>query len=277
MSLLKEFILLDDAKNYKRHCRTADLLEAQTLNFRASKPQILRWIAEVKAGSKDHANLIRYSPFYEIVKNTKANKVGAALDAGIPEQFSQKWKAALSATPWDTDGVWSQQNFNASLKRKTDGKTFNFYITVSRTPEDVQKFFNALPKLAHQLSELSDKKNAAISFKTHRLLDVFMTHNDSLKVYFYDIALKSAIEAEVRKWAAANKIELNKRSHEHGVDISGSSGAQRAPGTGSHGQRIADKLADALINSIKQHGEKFTNEQYYEWIAKYALVLIKAT
>jgi Na+/phosphate symporter len=146
---------------------------------------------------------------------------------------------------------------------------------VLRQPaKEVAKFLDAMPDLSNRLKKLAEKENIAISFKTHRLMDSFMGHNDSLKVYYYDASKKAVVTEAVRQWANANKIVTAKRTHEHGTDISSAEGIDRKEGTGSHGQRIADKLARSLLETIKKHGKSFSPEQYYQWITKYAIQLI---
>lgn len=252
------------------------LAEQQTLNFKHFKPQIEKWIESVKNKSTTDRGLIQQAPFYDIITNS-ISKVGDAAALGISPDFQKIWKDTLSKAPWDTDGVWSQMNFNSTKKKKVDSKTHNFYISVGRSSEnDVERFFKALPDLAKQLSSLADSEGIAISFKTHRLLDAFVNHNDSLKVYFYDEAAKEKIAQEVRAWAKAAKITLGARSHEHGTDIESAEGLNRKIDTGSHGQRIADKLSLSLLELIRKNGDAYTTEQYYQWIAKYAVSLIKS-
>jgi hypothetical protein len=102
------------------------LLEQQTLNFAAAKPQILKWIENAISSTMSDDKLIKFSPFYDVIVNKTGVTVGKAHQMGIDSGFATKWKSTLSQSPWDTDGVWSQQNFNTAAKNKTDGKTYNF-------------------------------------------------------------------------------------------------------------------------------------------------------
>lgn len=235
------------------------LVEAQQFDLDSKKVLIFKFIDMVRAGKK----LGEYdNPFYKII----------AGDPKVTTQYSQEqkngWKNYFSQKPFYTDGVWSQIEINPNFEKptKSEGRTLNRYVTVNNDKENVAKFFKGLGVLNKYLNQISNQYQSPIAYKTHRLLDAFITHNDSLKVYFYDPKLKEPIDNAIKQWAQTTGIELGERSHEFGVDIKGQS---------SYGMILSRKVGDAFANLIKQYGDKYTNEQYFLWIKKYLPNIIK--
>jgi len=126
-------------------------------------------------------------------------------------------------------------------------------------------FWNKLNELDKMLREFSDKRHVAISYKTHVIFDMFLTHNDSLKVYYYDNLLKGDIESIVKKWVSDHNIKLSDRSHTHGVDKDGE----------SYGQIVADNVLKLFVDTIKRY-PNHKDEEYYEWIKKHMGEIIKS-
>jgi hypothetical protein len=236
------------------------LNESQTFDFDNSKNMILKYIQKVRKNEKltDADN-----PFYNII-------VGNVSFTNLfDDDTKNKWKDYFSNKMFDTDGVWSQRNFNQGLERKSGkDRTFNYYITVDKDKNNILLFWNKLGELDKKLQEFSNSKKTPISYKTHRLLDAFVTHNDSLKVYYYDDTLKGDIENIVKEWLKSGNIKFTERTHGHGVDIKGEGG-------GSFGQVLANVVGEQLKNLIQQHKDKYTDEQYFEWIKKYMPDIIK--
>lgn len=238
------------------------LIEAQTFNFNRNKGEILRLIKKVKSGE----SLTQYdNPFYTIIRND-IESVGVHKTMGFKDDAPQIWKNFFFNKFFNTDGVWSQRDFNSSKKVKQDGKTYNFYITVETDKNNVQRFINSYINLDNSLKKYSDDKGVAISYKTHTILDAFLVDNDSLKVYYWDPSLKSDIENIVKKWASDNKITVGNRSHEHGIDIEG---------RGSYGVIISTEVLKQFINVIKKH-PNHSDEDYYQWILKHFVEIIKS-
>lgn len=239
------------------------LLEEQKFDFDSNKKEILKFINKIMNGEKVNSF---DSPFYNVIVGTP--KVGDSSKYGLDDNFKKTWKDYLSTQYFDTDGVWSQRNFNKNIPRKTgNNRTLNYYITIKKDRENIIKFLNNLSKLDKELSNLSETNKEPISYKTHRLLDAFVSHNDSLKVYYYNESLKSDIVSIVDKWLNDNNIIKSDRTHEHGVDLK--------DGGGSFGQILANKIDDSLINTINTYKNKYTDQQYYEWIKKYLPEIIK--
>ena len=237
--------------------RAQEIFETQKLDFNRFKTDILKYIQSVLDGKGDE----KYGGagvFYDIIINKPT--VGSSEKVGL-KRIVQPWKEYFSNSAFITDGVWSQRDFNRNLKK--DNRNYNFYITIEKSPENIIKFINQLGKLDIMLDELSNKKQTRISYKTHRLLDSFVDHNDSLKIYYNDQQYKKDIAETVKNWAKDNNIELSDRTHEHGVDDNG-----------SFGQILADHIVKSLQKAIKTNGDKYSPEQYYEWIKKYTPTLI---
>lgn len=250
--------MIDKVKNFKQFVN-----ENQQFDFDSNKNEILKFINKIinneKVGEYD-------SPFYKIIVGNP--KVGDSLRMGFNNNEINKWKDYFSTKWFDTDGVWSQRNFNKNIDRKTGkNRTLNYYITIDKTKDNIILFWNKLGDLDNKLSKLSNDKKTPISYKTHRLLDAFVSHNDSLKIYYYDKTLKQDIEKIVNEWINENKIKTSIRTHTNGVDIK--------DGGGSFGQILSNHIDKSLIDIIKKNGNKYTDEQYFEWIKKYLPNLIK--
>jgi len=237
------------------------LIESQTFNFNRNKGEILRVIKKIRSGES-----LANNPFYTILRNTYGS-VGVHKTMGFEDDAPQKWKKFFKSEFFNSDGVWSQRNFNPSKKVKQDGKSYTFYITVDCTDKNnVVRFVNSIMKLDKSLKQFSDDKGVAITYKTHAILDAFLVDNDSLKVYYYDPSFKSDIENIVRKWTRDNNITVGNRSHEHGIDIEG---------RGSYGQIISNEILKQFINVIKSHPNR-SDEEYYQWIVKHFVDIIKS-
>lgn len=239
------------------------LKEDQVFDWNESRSEIMKYITAKLSNQQPLAN-----PFYDLITNRP--KTGSAQTIGLDNQFAQSWKGYFSQPPFDTDGVWSQININKQLTRKSGPNvTYNFYITVSKNRDNIAKFIHSIPKLYPILKQLSDQKQTPISFKTHRLLDAFVSHNDSLKIFYYDQDLKQDIEAAVKQWLQQTGIKTGARTHMHGIDKKGVNG-------GSYGQMLANIVAKQVDDIITKNGSKFTPEQYFAWIKQYMPQIIQS-
>ena len=241
------------------------IVENQRFDLGGNKKQIIRTIEKIRNGGK--LDLLDHNIFYAIVTNTGVGDAGISNKMGYRDDASATWKKYFGNSKFfNTDGVWSQRNFNSDKRVKTDGKTYNYYITIDRTDKsNVVLFVNKLMELDNMLRQFSDKRGVAISYKTHANFDVFLSHNDSLKVYYYDSSLKGEIESIVKKWVNDNNIKLSERSHTHGVDKDGK----------SYGQIVTDTVLDVLVDIIKRH-PNHSNEEYYQWLVKHFIDIIKS-
>jgi len=237
--------------------------ESQKFDFDSNKQNIIKYIEKIKIG-----NVTKHdSPFYTIIVGSP--KVGDANKIGFDDNLKNAWKEYFSSKYFNTDGVWSQRNLNFNFDKKSGkDRTLNYYVTINKTKDNILKYLNVLSDLDKRLFTLSNDKKTPIAYKTHRLLDAFVSHNDSLKIYYYDAAIKQDIENIVNNWVRDNNIEIGDRTHKHGVDIKGDNG-------GSYGQILAQHIDKSLTDLIAKYGDKFTNEQYYEWIKEHMPNLIK--
>jgi hypothetical protein len=238
--------------------RITELLENQNFDLDRSKQSIINWIIAAIKGRVE----IKYNPFYDVISGGNLIQAGSAKTAGFSSDFVERWKSYFSSNSWINDGgsgPWAQYNIGDQFQAKSGGdRTYNFYITVNKDPKNVAVFFAKYHTLAAALKPISDKFQTPIKFKTHRLLDSFLGHNDSFKVYYYDADLKNTVVAAVNKWLNDNSIQVGTRVHQHGVDIKS--------GGGSFGQIISNQVATQFAKMIQQYGTKYTPEQYYEWI-----------
>jgi hypothetical protein len=242
--------------------------ESQVFPFDEYKREIIEIISKMKGG-KDILPTDRGS-IYSLITNSTA-KVGDSKKVGFTLDDCNKWKDYFKSSYWYSDGVWSQKDFNPKLKRKLGpDKTLNYYVTIVKDRENIIKFGKSLMDLSKRLSDLSNQSKSPISYKTHTILDVFVTHNDSLKVFYYDSDLKDSIERVVNEWIKSNGLKVSDRTHYHGADVRKDGGDKE-----SWGQILATNVLVNLVEVIKQHGNKFSDEQYYEWFKGWMPNLIK--
>jgi len=235
------------------------IAESQKFDIEGNKKGIIGFVDKIRNGGKpdddDHHRM------YRIVTNSQIGSAGISKKMGYKDNVAVEWKKYFSNSSIFTTngGSWSQRDFNRDKRVKVDGRTYNYYITIDRgNKNNVMLFWNKLKELDKALSEFSDKRHVAISYKTHRHFDNFLSHNDSLKVYYYDNLLKGDIESIVKKWVSDHNIKLSDRSHTHGVDKDDK----------SYGQIVADTVLKLFVDSIKRH-PNCKDEEHYEWIKKY--------
>lgn len=243
------------------------IVENQRFDLGGNKNQIIRTIEKIRNGGK--LDSVDHNIFYAIITNTAVGAAGISKKMGYRDDASANWKKYFgNKYYWYTFDGWSQRSFNIDKMVKTDGKTYNYYITINRTDKsNVVLFLNKLMELDSMLRQFSDKRGVAIKYKTHTYFDNFLTHNDSLKVYYYDSSLKGGIESIVKKWVNDNNIKLSDRSHTHGVDKEGEGK--------SYGAIVTDIVLDVLVDTIKKH-PNHSNEEYYQWLVKHFIDIIKS-
>jgi hypothetical protein len=239
------------------------LNEEQKFDFDKNKNGIISYIKTVKN------NQTPWPLFYSLL--TGERKVGDAKKIGFDDAANDKWKKIFKSSMFNSNGVWSQIDFNPQLSRKTGkDRTLNYYITLAKDKDNISKFIKSIPDLNQRLKKLSDEKQSPISWKTHTILDVFVGHNDSLKIYYYDVDLKNDIEKVAKEWLQQNGLKSSNRTHTHGVDAKIGDGDKQ-----SWGQILADIIDKQFTELIKKYKDKYTDEQYFEWIKKNMPEIIK--
>ena len=241
------------------------LIESQRFDIGGNKSGIIRIIDKIRTGKP--LNSGDHNIMYLIITNTGGGAVGISNRMGYTDDDSKRWKDYFKSSLWNTDGVWSQKNINPDKKVKVDGKSYNYYITIDRNDKsNVMLFLNKIKGggLDYRLQQFADTKGVAITYKTHAIFDMFLSHNDSLKVYYYDSSLKNDIESIVKKWVSENNIKISDRSHTHGVDMNGK----------SYGEIVAATVLNTLVDTIKKH-PNHTDEEYYQWLVKHFVDIIK--
>jgi hypothetical protein len=235
------------------------LNEAQVFNWDKYKQSIVNYIT----AKLDNKSAI--SPFYSLIVNHP--KVGAANAIGFSDNFQKEWKEHFK---FGSNGVWSQVNINDNYEKKSGAdRTYNFYVTVAKDADNIVRFMKGIQKLRGHLTQISNKHKTPIKYKTHSLLDAFVDHNDSLKVYYYDPNLEKDIEDAVNAWMKEIGLKSTPRTHTHGVDIKGANG-------GSFGQILENVITKKLDDLIATYGKKYTPEQYYHWIKTHMADIIKS-
>ena len=236
----------------------------QVFDYESKKDQIINYIKSVKKGEEP---FMPVNMFYGLIRGE--SKIDTANKLGFTDDEKKKWKSSLQSSPWNSDGVWSQIDYNPHLKEEERRKTgkhidYNYYVTLKKDKENIIKFGKSLNDLNQKLYKLSKEKNTAISFKTHTLLDCICGDNDSLKVYYYNFNLKDEIERTVLSWIKSNNILTSLRTHTHGVDVKKGNEDKK-----SWGIIISTIIDEQFRKTISQYGNKYTNEQYYEWFKKW--------
>ena len=252
---------------YKFKKNKSDIIsESQNFDFERHKSMIMSFIQKIKSNK----TLTEYdNPFYKLIVGDVGGSVGAHRNTGFTQEQSDQWKNYFSSNVFDTDGVWSQRNLNKNSPRKSGDRTYNYYISIAKDKNNIIKFWSKLGQLDAAISKLSNDTRVPISYKTHRLLDAFLAHNDSLKVYYYDAQLKPQIESIVKDWLNSNGIIQGDRTHYHGVDKPDASGKKL-----SFGQILSNQVAQQLINAIKQN-PNVEDEKWFEWVKKYTPEIIR--
>lgn len=234
--------------------RIIELLENQKFDFEKYKPQIISFVQRTK--NNKNSDIHDVALFYDIITNKPT--VGSAKGLTIDPQT---WKSYFTNKAFNSNGVWSQRDFNINLKG--DQNNINFYITIEKSNDNIKRFIQKIGSLDSDLLELSNKTKTRISYKTHTILDSFVDHNDSLKIYYNDPQLKPQIQSVVKKWATNNNIILAKRTHDHGLDTNQ-----------SFGERLATSINNTVKAAIKKN-DTYTDEQWFEWIKRYLPVMIQ--
>jgi hypothetical protein len=237
-----------------------ELTEAQVFDWPNAKNSIMSFIKDRLSGKeKDTSRL--YNKLYELITNQVMGSIGSAQSLGFTDEEAKNLKDWLSQPPFlQNESSWAQINFNSNLPKKTDDD-YNYYVTIAKDKDNIKLFYRSYSKLFEILKKLSDEKRTPISFKTHRVLNNFIKHNDSLKIYYNDPALKNDVENAVKEWLRVSGVKTATRTHDHGVDRIGPTGEKR-----SYGQMLANTLTKVYVDQIDKTGNKFTPEQYYEWI-----------
>ena len=224
----------------------------QQFNFAQNKAPIVRRITQsLKTGQKVDLE----DTIYDTMRNghgvEMVDKLGyTAADKSSYRTFIQNWPYGNTA--------WAQKNFGETFPIISGGRTYNYYATLVKDRQNIDKFIRSLPDLDQRLTQLSSQLKQPIRYKINSMLTALASENDNFKLFYYDPAIKPQVTAAVQLWLKDNGIQIGERSHTHGVDIKGQ---------GSYGKIISQHVNDAIDNIIKQYGDKYTPEQYYTWLA----------
>lgn len=227
----------------------------QTFNFAADKPAIVNRIAQaIKTGQPIDIK----DPVYSVLRNRNAAGAKMVDQLGYTAAEKATYKSALDNWP-SNNSAWAQKNFGPAKTAtgQAGDRTYNHYSTITKDRANLDQFIKSFPDLDQRIQQLAQQTGQRISYKTNANLTALAADNDNLKFFYYDSRLKPQIEATVLQWLQANRISTGTRSHTHGVDLKGQ---------GSYGQIIVKHVNDALNNTVSQHGNKYTPEQYYQWL-----------
>jgi len=243
-----------------------ELNEIQKLNFDPYKKPMIKLIKHLieKGPYEDYyPSVIGAGSLQSIFYKVLTNQIGSPFDSKYKDKFpkaNNQWKKRFNTGVFNSKSGWSNRFINPQLP-KPSGKdlTYNYYTTITKTPENSVKFFNNIHKLDKDLVALSIKEKQPLQYKTLADYTAFMKHNDNLKVFYYDKSLKGDIERIVNNFISSNNIETGERTHRHGFDDKSK---------GSFGQILTKWYESKVLNNLKKKGNQYTPEQWYEIISK---------
>lgn len=269
-------------------------VESQVFQFDRYKSDFFAYVDYVKKG-KDPAEALLDKFIYKMITNqggvksaeigtllTKAGYMSIGDDAKSKwKEMEEKWRKAM-AQPFfksyydsgkfyvlsqETASAWAQKYYNPSLRKKSEEKVAGcYYITIEKNKENINRFLVSLSDLDRRFIGLSDQKRQPLEWKILKdSLISFINHNDSLKAYYHSDSMRDDVERTVNEWCAKNGIKICPRTHSRGVDVKGL----------SFGQLLADAINSEMIEVISKNGDKFTNEQYFEWFKKWIYTKLK--
>lgn len=169
----------------------------------------------------------------------------------------------ITQNPAIGEPIWVECQFNRFNKKKDDSKTYNYYITFKKTPDNIKKAVNSFQKLINKSYNYCMKMKVKMGFKFGATLDYFIDDKDHIKFYYYDLNDKNNIVDLVNEWLKENNIETEKRNYEHGIDTKNSSGEKK-----STGELVSKEVGKKLLELMVQNKDKFTPKQYTDWLMK---------
>lgn len=233
----------------------------QRLNFKAQKNKILdAFNNAIKTKNYNVQDLSEI--LYKILREGQFDDF-----IDVFESFSkddrERYRNAIDKNfpVWNSDTGWVQVNINKHYPKKSGKITYNYYISIERTKENLLNYIDAIEKHASELKDelniLSDAHQSPISYKTLETIGGHLGENDNFKVFYYDKDLKDDIVKIVNKWFARNKVKTAPRTHSHGFDTDI-----------SYGTILSQTIAREVMKLVQTYGSKYTPEQYYEWLVK---------
>lgn len=221
------------------------------------KQNLIKYIDLIKQDKEDINQLSEF--FYNLLINVSGPEVLNTFNSYSKEQRNKYNKYIEKLFPLN-NGAWSQINFNYDKSHKNEGKTYNFYVSIEFPDKKaINEFIKSLYPLMQMTKKLSDKHNKYIGFKTHSTLTPLLTHNDTIKFYYYDNdnQLKQDIEHLVNEYVSKFNLKRGTRLYEHGLDKEDINNKKH-----SFGKRISNELTNIFIKWIKDNKSKYTNEQF---------------
>ena len=163
----------------------------------------------------------------------------------------------------DPEEVWRGFDINRTKEKRTNYNTYNFYYTLELTAENLKNFINNIHILKYDLQVFSEKNGKIpLAFKTMARLDDLINQKDHLKVYYYDSKYKEELRKVIKDWFTKSNIKTTQRKYEDGMD------STRGTKKDSWGSNLSEKMAEEFKKLIEQHKDKFTPEDYLNWLIK---------
>lgn len=167
------------------------------------------------------------------------------------------------ANPDKENMQWLEAKFNRT--NNSTQKTYNYYITFTQTEDNLKKWFNSVSKLISKFFEwCKENKDFECGFKFGSDSHYYLTEKDHLKIYYYDQKNKEKIVKLIQEWSSENDIKMDPRPYSHGIDAKDATGKKT-----SFGDLVSVQIANELEKLMKQHRDKFTAKQYFDWLIKF--------
>ena len=106
------------------------------------------------------------------------DKLGyTAADKSSYRTFIQNWPYGNTA--------WAQKNFGETFPIISGGRTYNYYATLVKDRQNIDKFIRSLPDLDQRLTQLSSQLKQPIRYKINSMLTALASENDNFKLFYY--------------------------------------------------------------------------------------------
>ena len=236
------------------------LKEEQIFNFDKFENDVTGFVNWVKRNPTGEIPEYISDAFYKIITNNHNEyEYTSPFMMGFDEKYVKNWYKYLSSPIFQLTDSWSQINCFYGSNEDTDGVLHNYYITLKKTKDNIDRFMKALRPLAEKADQFAKDNEITLRFKTHRSLHGFITHNDSIKFYYYDKKLDPKIEKLVRDWATEYNIQISNRTHTYVHDTK----------TMSYGQILSSRIADMCAKQVRQNPTRDTSD----WVRRIKIML----
>lgn len=227
---------------------------------------------------------IKYFPYlykiiYRILIQTKDElKNNDWINEQIEKTYSEQVKKICKLQ----SGGWSQFIPDIRIKINKE-QLYNYYLTIKlNSQKDIKNYLKFLNELSKMVNNWTKEENRFYTFKTFSNLDRFISHNDTLKIYFENKDDKNRIDKEVNQLMNKYNISKKQRLYDWGKDMSSDDmKLLQIMGIydkmyGSYGERIAKYISNQILKLMKEQEIKDINQFFNEIYDKFDDMVIQA-